>query len=421
MNDIGSRAPGPREPLRVLYVYHGTAGVAGAYLAGIAEALRAVESVDLTLATNRYFAFRPPAGEKVLRVFFPLTENTDRNPYLRFLELSGLRLPIRYAELALGYVRLVPYIRRERIDVVNLSVIDDELPTWLFALAVKALGKTLLVTAHDVVFEGPRSSSARRRRVFELADRLIVHFDHVREELQRRMGVPCETICVHPFPWADVEPVLDAKKLREHRSALGAKLQRYDRVFLLLGVLRKEKGIDTLLDAWEKAEFPAGTRCGLLIAGKPTPGFDRQRAKSLRNSVILDRYLTPEEFCAALASSHVVVLPYSVRWYAHSSVALMAFLARKPVVASDIPLFRALVDSTVGFLHETGSADGLTLALERTAALNDEELAAMGRAARERLVTSWLGLRASLRSLYAALADGPSPPDGYASSTSRAK
>ncbi|MBI3200157.1 MAG: glycosyltransferase family 4 protein [Myxococcales bacterium] len=400
MADDASRAPGRREPLRVLYVYHGTAGVAGAYLAGIASALASVESVDLRMATNHYFAFARGRGKRLLPVFFALTENTDRNPFLRVLELSRLRLPLRYAELALGYLRLVPYVVRERIEVVNLSVIDDELPTWLFALTVKALGRTLLVTAHDVVFEGPRSSASRRRRVFGLADRLVVHFDHVRDELQRRMGIPRESIHVHPFPWAEVETVLDSERLRRHEAAFRTELREYDRIFLLLGVLRKEKGIETLLDAWSRAKFPPGMRCGLLIAGKGTACFDRARANRLPNVVVVDHYLTPEEFWAALATSHVVVLPYRVRWYAHSSVALMAFLAQKAVVASDIPLFRALVDSESGLLHGAGNADDLARALERCAVLGETELCRLGQAGRRKLVANWSVLPVSLRALY---------------------
>src|SRR5262245_52029334 len=97
----------PGNPLRVLYVYHGTAGIAGAYLHGITHALSGVPDIECHLATNAYYAFDEtlPAG-RVKRLFFRLTENTDRNRFLRFTGPSYTRLPLRYAELAVGYFRL---------------------------------------------------------------------------------------------------------------------------------------------------------------------------------------------------------------------------------------------------------------------------------------------------------------------------
>ena len=264
-----------------------------------------------------------------------------------------------------------------------------------------------VVTAHDVVFQGPRNSPSRRRSVFKLADQFVVHYRHVQRELERRVGVPRERIFVQPFPWADITPVIDPAKLRHHLDTFKAELKPYSRVFLVPGVLRPEKGIETLVHAWRNARFPAKERCALVIAGKGTPGIDMKRAVTdLANVTLIERYLTSEEFWALLKLAHVVVLPYAVDWYAHSSVALLAFLAEKPLVASRIPLFETLVQPDTGLLHEPRDVASLTRALEQAARLDADTLATMGRTARERLVSGWGELPEALAALYREGADG---------------
>lgn len=392
----------PRKP-RVLYVYHGTAGVAGAYAHAIASAMRRGGECDCALAVSAYYAFDETQNDvDVLPIFFRFSENTDRNPYLRCLTKSRLRLPIRYLELSVGYARALAYVARSGTEEVNLSVIDDELPTLAFAWLVKRMGRELAVTAHDVVFQGPRSSARRRRRVFQLADRVVVHYGHAKRELESRLGLAANKVIVHPFPWADAAPALHAARLEEHRRAFRDALAGFERVFLLPGILRKEKGLDTLLAAWRLAGFSPEEKCLLVIAGKPMPGFDvRSLVGSAPGVRLYDRYLTSEELVALLELAHVVVLPYSAEWYAHSSMVLMAQALGKPVIASDIPLFRGLVGASTGYLHAPGDSRALAKALRCAADETVDALSAKGRVASERVRQSWAELEAALRGVYA--------------------
>lgn len=384
-----------------MYVYHGTAGVAGAYLHGLAQALPDLADLDWKMAASRYYAF--PVGSNAHRFhgcFFSLTENTDRNPWLRWLRPPFTRLVLRYAELWFGYARSLVRLVLDDVDVVNLSVIDDELPTFLFAWSIKALGKTLCVTAHDVLMEGPRVSIKRRRRVLALADYVFVHYDHVREALCERLGVHRHRVVVHPFPWAEVTPSLDSALLATHGRTVRADLAPFTRVFLFLGVMRPEKGLETLVEAWAKVRPPPGERWGLVIAGRSTPGCNADEARRLPQTVVYDRYLTSEEFVTVLSAADVVVLPYRVPWYAHSSVRLMAALAQKPVIASRIPLFEELVGSDSGLLFEPGCSEDLARALVQLGRLPNSTLAAMGNAAMVRLVHSWKDLPRALAAAY---------------------
>lgn len=385
---------------RVFYVYHGTAGVAGAYAHGVATALSQAPDVECDLAVNWYYAFREAASNvRVRRLFFRLSENTDRNPFLRLPGARVARLPIRYLELAAGYARALVGIVGRNVDVVNLSVIDDELPTLGFAWAVKALRRRLHVTAHDAVFQGERSSEKRRRRTFELADRVVVHSPHVQRELETRLGVPAGKITVHPFPWAEVRDVLDQEKLAAQRVRFRSMVGGRRRVFLLPGILRPEKGIDTLLRAWRQAEL--GPRCLLVIAGKPTAGVDvASAAQGMSDVLLLDHYLTNEELWALLELADVVVLPYSVEWYAHSSMVLMALQASKPVVVSEIPLFRGLVCSGAGYFHRPADPEHLAQALRAAAAASADELKSRGAAGRMWAERLWADLGPEVAEQY---------------------
>lgn len=389
-------------PTRVLYVYHGTAGVAGAYAHGVATALSHAPDVECELAVNWYYAFQEAASNvRVRRLFFRLSENTDRNPFLRLPGAGVARLPIRYLELAAGYARALAGVIGRDIDIVNLSVIDDELPTLGFAWAVKALRRRLHVTAHDAVFHGERSSERRRRRTFELADRVIVHSPHVRRELETRTGVPAGKIGVHPFPWAEVRGVLDEVKLAAQRTRLRPVLRGHRRVFLLPGILRPEKGIETLLRAWRQAELGSAEGGLLVIAGKPTTGLDMPSAiEGIGDVALFDHYLTNEELWALLELADVVVLPYSVEWYAHSSMVLMALQASKPVIVSDIPLFRGLVDPAAGYFHRPADPEDLARVLRAAAAASDDDLASRGAAGKVWAERLWADLGPEVAEQY---------------------
>jgi glycosyltransferase involved in cell wall biosynthesis len=387
--------------VKVLYVYYGTPGLAGAYIHGIAQSMQAVHGIECHLAVNWYYRF-PGLGSKVTCPFFPLTELDGENRFLHFPGMRYLRLPIRYIELVAAYLYLMFYVVMQRIDVVNLSLIDDEIPTALFAIGVKVLGKQLFVTAHDSIPYGTRSSIGRRRYVFNLADKVIVHYEHVKQSLAEHFGVPPSKVFLHSYPLSDVDVAIDQTEHLKHLQNARQIVAGFRRTFLFIGVLRPQKGLSDLADAWRRARSELLKEgCLLLVAGRPVPGLDVGEVfDGLPNVRLIDRYLEAEEFWAFLTVANVVVLPYAVSYYAHSAVVLMSFLASKCVVASDIPLFEWLVDNDVGYRFTATDVDDLARVLVQVSEETDEEIRHKGEMAKQHLEAERARLPGGLAELY---------------------
>jgi glycosyltransferase involved in cell wall biosynthesis len=108
---------------------------------------------------------------------------------------------------------------------------------------------------------------------------------------------------------------------------------------LFFGTIRRNKGLDVLLDAAESLrEFP------ITIAGQPRereyfrsvvkPRVEQLRAKGVSIDLI-DRFI-PEEEVAGIFNRHsVLLLPYTSEFTAQSGVVFLALAHAIPVVASE--------------------------------------------------------------------------------------
>jgi glycosyltransferase involved in cell wall biosynthesis len=383
---------------RVLYVYYGTLGLAGAYIHAIAEAVEHIKEIECYFAVSRYYRFTEKRG-KLIRIFFPFTDLSRENPFLRTPIIQHLRLPIRYIELVLAYLFILIFSIVRHIDIVNLSLIDDEIPTLLFAFSIKLLRKRLFITAHDSIPYGSRVSMGRRRYIFELADKIIVHHDHVAHDLINHFGLSTSKVLIHPYPWSDVTSIIEGEVYyNEALQKVKDMAKRFHRVFLFIGVLRPEKGLLDLIDAWRVASINGQL---LIIAGKPVAGFKIDRMiGNLSNIKIIARYLYDEEFWAFMKMADVVVLPYSVEYYAHSSVILMAFLASKCVVVSDIPLFNEWVAEDNGYKFKRADINDLARVLLHVANESSEIIRLKGECGRRKFATMQAKLPSALVNLY---------------------
>ena len=113
--------------------------------------------------------------------------------------------------------------------------------------------------------------------------------------------------------------------------------------FLFFGNLRQVKGIDIVLEYFEKNEQNDGIE--LVIAGKNVENinFDGIRDKY----GVIDRHINDDELKYLYSKTDYVLLPY--RDSSQSGILEMAFTFRKPMLLSDIPYFSAIVSSYPSF------------------------------------------------------------------------
>ena len=162
-----------------------------------------------------------------------------------------------------------------------------------------------------------------------------------------RDGVPAEHITVKPNCVSDPGPV------REYAGR--------DDVVLFAGRLVEEKGVDTLLRAWARADT-AGTR--LVVAGDGPMSAQVQDAAGADNSIEFLGWTDQQRLTELQLRARVTVVPS--QWYEAGPplVLLQALGAGTPVLASDLDNISASVrEEGAGLTFATGDADDLAARL----------------------------------------------------------
>jgi glycosyltransferase involved in cell wall biosynthesis len=293
--------------------------------------------------------------------------------------------------LALTWVRAVREVRRrDRYDAVILNS-DLTLPPATLGATVIASGRRPAVVADichnvriynrqggDLTVESTRAE-ALLRRLFPRFDVVFVHGERSRHEFEEHW--PPSSLAVIPHGDERIFGDDPPPPAGEER-------------ILFFGDLRKVKGLDVLMDAFDLlAERRPSAR--LTIAGTPAPSdydprpmLDWARGHDGRVEVI-DRYVEMEEVRELFGRARVVVTPYLIGY--QSGVIHLAMTMARAVVTSDVGDLGTVVrDGETGRLVPPSDAEALADALEQV--VSDPELAArLGAAGRERVLgdSSW--------------------------------
>lgn len=192
---------------------------------------------------------------------------------------------------------------------------------------------------------------------FFSSDAFVVHAEADRRRLSRR--VPTRPVAVLPHP------VVAAP--RPDRETARRELAITTPLVLFLGLVRRYKGVDVLLDAAPSIVRETGAR--IAVVGEVFPDArtleDRWRESRVREAILWrDEYVSEEEMARWLAACDVVVLPY--RYVSGSGIAARAIAARRPICAAQVGgLAETIVPGVTGELFEPGDAGALAAATRR--------------------------------------------------------
>jgi glycosyltransferase involved in cell wall biosynthesis len=185
-------------------------------------------------------------------------------------------------------------------------------------------------------------------------------------------GLPAEKIIVKPnFVYSDQAASTLYSPVANHASQEGHAL--------FVGRLSPEKGVGTLLAAWQRLV----SRIPLRVVGDgplrvELESYAHQHAL---NDVCFDGRLNSEQTLAAMKRSRFLVFPSE--WYeTFGRVAAEAFACGVPVIASRLGAMEEIVEDGRTGLHFTAGDPGDLAAKVDWAWTHPAELSAMGRAAR---------------------------------------
>jgi glycosyltransferase involved in cell wall biosynthesis len=308
---------------------------------------------------------------------------SNRRSIFRILNIFGSHL--------YNWYTFCRYVSKYNPDILHIRP-EFYFLDWLAISYLSTTGVKLVITVHDVIphkfftkhFSGLELGLLNY--IYKRAEKLIVHSEENKMQLLRTFKIKGRRVVVIPHGEYSLPGIRENMRTRRARDLL--KIDTNQKVVLFFGYIRKVKGLDILLKAFETIAqvFPDTT---LVIAGSVIQGesFDEyrkmiQRMRNGRRVKCFLRYIEHHEIPAFFTAADVVVLPY-LAFHSQSGVGHLAHAFAKPLIATKVGGLPELVENNrTGIMVSPGDADQLAQAM--TTLLGDGRLRRdMGRRARE--------------------------------------
>lgn len=268
-------------------------------------------------------------------------------------------------------MKLIP---NERNSIIHINYSPIPLIDRAFISQIKSKGSPIIFTPHDILpFAHERIRMIGRKKLFELADRVVFHSTHNMKEAQSIFSVEegKSVLMKHGLP--PIEDIGLNKQIA--RRSLG--ILPGEKCILFFGTIKTEKGLDVLVKALTDLKTP-DIRFTLIVAGEDVQSVGGKLLKSTFNRTkntfrILSilRRVSDEEKARLFLSSDFVVLPYK-KIYA-SGVLKDSIAYGLPVIASNIgELAEVITSYRIGETFPVGESKKLSTIIERF--LLDQEL-----------------------------------------------
>lgn len=307
----------------IYHIYFGTSGNSGLYLDEIYQVLKR-EGYNQKVFVSYYYPFS--YGEKIFFRRSDIEHSRYKGRYRKIVQ--GI-------ELISALVRIVFSTIKDKPDVINFSLGSGSYYVLVLFLQLikKISGCKLIITCHDVCPFGHNvdandSEIKNRKKIFTIANFLLVHNKNSVIDLRQYFGVDERKIVIHLFP------IMNLSKLYTPSS----KVKEKSIDFLFIGGLRKEKGINFLLNTWKQFSV-SHPQASLCVAGIKGTCDDFDPESFSNNNVIFHlHYLSDQDYIDFVASSKYVLLPY-IRGTNSGIISTVLSLGVK-VITSDIPMFK---------------------------------------------------------------------------------
>ena len=167
------------------------------------------------------------------------------------------------------------------------------------------------------------------------------------------------------------------------------------------------KGLQVLLRAWPEIHRRTGARLRVAGAEPMAVQLLLARLRCSEEGIDILGHLSQEELTAELLAAKALVAP-SLGGESFGMVLTRAFACATPVVASDIPGYRGVLEPSAGVLVPPDEPGTLAEAVEKLLA-DEPRREQLGRAARELAISkySWDDIAGRLTEIYEGLAAGP--------------
>ncbi len=271
-----------------------------------------------------------------LKITVFTTDESFKEPYY---DEMGIKVIPCFKRFEKDYSELINVVSEEKVDVLH---VQHEYGIFGFGREIldalcelRDCVKANVITMHTV--EHPytaRKGTLEFQKELNEVDAVVVHSDLQEFELLVQGVNPAK---LHQIPHGTlINPYLGYTK-HYLANSLGIKENFRGLVLTIPGFMRKDKGVDVLLDA---LDIVGDLKLTLILAGEPKDEAVKELVESFKSKTILiERYLSSDEILKVVALADVVVLPYKDRpgAYAVSGTLHLSMGGLKPIIGSRVP------------------------------------------------------------------------------------
>jgi D-inositol-3-phosphate glycosyltransferase len=302
-----------------------------------------------------------------------------RNPKVCFLNFygkseRGTALWRKILRIITVYLKLMTHVATSNARLIHiqwhykLPFLDRTVLNFYY----KLLGKKLVFTAHniDAAARDGKQSWANRvtlRFHYQMMDRIIVHTEQMKAELNQGFGIPDSKITVIPHGVMSAVPETQLTK-DGAREWLG--LTNESRVILAFGLIAPYKGLEYLVAALARLR-KEDKKFFLVIAGRIKECQDYwdgvmaliEREELAGNVVTHLGHIPDESVEVFFKAADVLAMPY--RSIFQSGVLFLAYRFGLPVIATDVgSLKNDLIEGKAGFVSKVDDSADLARTIE---------------------------------------------------------
>ena len=244
--------------------------------------------------------------------------------------------------------------RINKVDYAIINIFSSELLTLFLAILTKINFKKLIVIAHDLEsFKGNDIRIIQKIIYNNLADSIVVHNKFCKTKLSEKIDNSNKINIIKQGGYISYfgnMPTID-------NAHMYLNLDDSKKYILFFGQIKKEKGLDVLLNALSNVH----DNIYLIIAGKNTDSNFAYynhliKENNIESRVIIKNYfISNDEMKHLFSASSAIILPYKKIY--QSAVILMSMSLNLPVIASDLKPIKEVI---------INNFDGITFSSENT-------------------------------------------------------
>jgi len=315
--------------------------------------------------------------------FFPSVASMARNPYWPMLASALEKDGINFQyETPKAFTKSWLLSHQNRVHVLHIHYCQPfyrkrrkasgkkVLIFFLRLLLARLLGYRVVFTLHNLTPTYPLEphwlDKLGHLVAILLSERVIVHCYEAKRLLTKQYWRRRKVFVVDHPNFSDIYPNQISKEDAQNQLGLENGEQF---VFTYLGGIRPNKGIETLIQAFQELK---DDKYRLVIAGNnQSPKYAeylRKIAKKDRRISFHLHWIPDEEIQVFLNAAEIIVLPFERILTSSSTILAMSF--KKPVIVPRMGCLQELVEPDAGWLYEAGNSVSLAEVMQVAAESN---------------------------------------------------